>query len=293
MSFHSGERVRHITQDRWGIGQVREDSSGEFTKVFFTEAGEKTIKTAFLKRAEGTEAESAILDNLKKDASKKSQYRTISQLREWFLTMFPDGFYGNQYLDRERNYKVKAHEFFRAVLNRNAYLELLNQSGFDEITRRAMQVINKTNLVFPNEKMALKDGLKDAAAQKTFAGSLFDLLFGESDLQPRFEAFADVLERIGAAKWTVMTYFPFIFAPGDHMFVKPTVTQAAADICMFELNYRSDLNWSTYHHVLRFSNELLTKLSDLKPRDFIDIQSFIWCAERIADGAYGKDGSAT
>jgi uncharacterized protein DUF3553 len=288
-NVQKGNRVKHITQEVWGIGQVL-DMVGEYASVFFTEVGEKKLKPDFLVPLEGSAGDSGVLDNLRKRPSKKmTRYRTVAELRQWFLSAFPEGFYGAKYLEQERDYKVAACEFLKSVLDESTYSALLAESNFEEICKRALQVLNKTNLVFPNEKMALKDGLKEAKGQELFARSLFGLLFGNSEPQPRFESFTACLEEIGAAKWTVATYFQFLNNPNEQMFVKPSVTQAAADICAFELNYRPELNWTTYESVLKFSHHLFSTLSDLKPRDFIDIQSFIWCAERIADGDEKKE----
>jgi hypothetical protein len=67
--------------------------------------------------------------------------------------------------------------------------------------------------------------------------------------------------------------------PAEHMFIKPTVTRNAADICHFDIHYRPDLNWETYEAILRFSKFLRTELTkaELQPRDMIDVQSFMWC----------------
>jgi hypothetical protein len=125
--------------------------------------------------------------------------------------------------------------------------------------------------------MALKDGLELPDNQQAFATALFHVLYGNGDLMPRFERFADILEGIGAAKWTIATYFLFIVYPEEYMFLKPTVTQIAAEISGFEINYRADLNWRTYASVLKFANYLKAELMELSPRDMIDIQSFMWC----------------
>jgi hypothetical protein len=74
--------------------------------------------------------------------------------------------------------------------------------------------------------------------------------------------------------------------PSDHMFLKPEVTQAAADACRFELMYRPQINSRTYSRLLEFSQHLKTQLSDLEPRDMIDVQSFIWCVEKVSRGEY-------
>ena len=65
------------------------------------------------------------------------------------------------------------------------------------------------------------------------------------------------------------------------MFVKPNMTKNAAEISAFEINYDPELNWLTYNSILRFSEYLKKALSELKLRDMIDVQSFMWC---IAQG---------
>ncbi len=55
------------------------------------------------------------------------------------------------------------------------------------------------------------------------------------------------------------------------------VTQDAADVCNFELNYRPELHWLTHRSVQRFAGVLRSEIATLNPRDMIDVQSFIWC----------------
>ena len=157
--------------------------------------------------------------------------------------------------------------------------------GHEDIVRRALQVTNKTNLIFPNEKMGLKDGLKTPGHIRLFAERLFDLLYGQGEFRKRFEAFAECLEEIEAAKWTTMTYFTFLAFPEEHMFLKPEVTKHAAALTKAELNYKSDLNWLTYSCLLGFAKYLKDELvaMEMNPRDMIDVQSFMWC---ITPGKY-------
>jgi len=143
-----------------------------------------------------------------------------------------------------------------------------------------LQLSNATNLIFPNEKMALRDGLASDGAMKQFALALCDLLHGNLSVEKRFVRFFEVLDLIGAPKWPIATYFTFFYHPDRHMFVKPTITQNAARLCAFEISYEAQLNWTTYSRVLGLADYLFDKLSDLEPRDMIDVQSFMWC---IAD----------
>ena len=123
---------------------------------------------------------------------------------------------------------------------------------------------------------------------RKLSSSLYLIFSTGDDLSLRFERHVDVLEGIDAAKWTIATYFLFIVYPDQYMFLKPTVTQNAADISGFEINYRPGLNWYTYKSVLSFANYLKAELVELAPRDMIDVQSFMWCIapkspERMAE----------
>ncbi|HEX8288988.1 MAG TPA: hypothetical protein VF556_13380 [Pyrinomonadaceae bacterium] len=42
------------------------------------------------------------------------------------------------------------------------------------------------------------------------------------------------------------------------------------------MRYNSKPSWETYKSLLEFAETIRLNLSDLNPRDMIDIQSFIW-----------------
>jgi hypothetical protein len=289
MKFAQGERVSHPNKPDWGIGQVLNDSDGDDVRVFFVGIGEKSLKLQYanLIPVQGQEAKNTILDNLKiVQKGGTTKYKSLSLLIDNFLRTFPDGFYGESYNRHERDYKLKAHRLMVSSLDKENYDSLLASYDYSEICKRVLAVVNKTNLIFPNEKMSLKDGLKSEPNMRLFCESLYGLLYGEGDLESRFNPFADCLIEMKSSKWTVLSYFLFITFPSKHMFLKPGVTQRAAAICGFELNYRPELNWLTYSKLAEFSQHLFKELSVLKPRDMIDIQSFIWCTAKIDEGGY-------
>lgn len=286
MEYKKGDRIKHPTQDEWGLGEVLEGSNTESVRAFFVGAGEKVLSLKYVQpvKVTGDEAVHPLLDNLKISKSASGiKYQSLPQSIHYFLEQFPEGFCGKKFKDHEREYKENAHKLARELLGEVVFRTLLEGEHYDEIAKRALKIVNATNLIFPNEKMSLKDGLVEPANQRAFGNTLFSLLYDEQDLDLRFNAFAKVLEDIDAAKWTTATYFLFIVHPSKYMFVKPTITQYSADLCRFEVNYKPQLNWLTYKSVLKFSEYLFSKLSDLEPVDMIDVQSFMWC---IAPGTY-------
>jgi hypothetical protein len=282
MPFLKGDVVRHPVMPDWGLGKVLADCSDETVRVFFVGIGEKTLNQDFAKLVKVPETESghALLQDLKITKSGKAlRFRSLPILIEKFERRFPGGFSGDAYFKEEREYKLAANSLMKELLDQHLFKSFIEDNDYDEISKRARAVVNKTNLIFPNEKMALSDGLGSSSNREAFSRALFSLLYGSEEIKQRFEKFCGCLAMLGAAKWTTATYFPFIRYPQEHIFLKPEFTQEAAEICGFELNYKSDLNWATYSKLLEFSRYLFKELTanNLPPVDMIDVQSFIWC----------------
>ena len=100
-------------------------------------------------------------------------------------------------------------------------------------------------------------------------------------MQRRFERWCAVVDALPRRQtrvltWPVVTVFGFIAQPETHIFLKPNTTRAAARTYGFELPYTSRPAWETYERLLEFGAQIRRDLHDLKPRDMIDIQSFMW-----------------
>ena len=76
--------------------------------------------------------------------------------------------------------------------------------------------------------------------------------------------------------WPLVTVFGFVAQPDRHIFLKPNTIRAAARAYGYELPYRSRPNWETYEALLGFAGLVREDLADLRPRDMIDLQSFLW-----------------
>lgn len=279
MTYSKGARVVHPGKPGWGLGEVLEDSRGNLVRIFFVGAGEKSLSLQHVKPELVPECRAAhpVLDNLKLEKSNSAiKYQSLEDLKAFFLYQYANGFHGERFAAEEREYKVCAQELAREFLDAGQLETLLHSGDFDEVCRRALKVVNATDLIYPNEKMALKEGLVTPESKRQFALALHYGLHDSAPLRDRFNSFVDVLEEIEANKWTTASYFLFITSPDKYMFVKPTVTQHAAKLCGFEIQYTPRPNWNTYNRVLRFSRYLREELADLKPRDYIDIQTFMW-----------------
>lgn len=198
-----------------------------------------------------------------------------------FLRFFPGGFEDETYVDWERDYKWAAHERWQRELSPRTFKALLRVGKHDEIAARAVAIESRTNLLFSFEKMALRDAVRMAGGAKLFAEGLDDFLHGRGSRQARFERWVDVVSRLPRRQtrvltWPIVTVFGFIAKPGEEIFLKPMVTRVAAENYGFDFLYRSRSNWDTYASYLAFAEQVRRDTRDLKPRDMIDLQGFIW-----------------
>jgi hypothetical protein len=145
----------------------------------------------------------------------------------------------------------------------------------------AVAIVSRTNLLFSFENLALGDGVRRRAGARTFAHGLGQLLHGRGRIEQRFAAWCDALAALPRRQtrvltWPLATVFGFLAQPEEHMFLKPRVTRAAAAEYGFDFVYASRPGWETYASLLDFAERVRRDLRDLRPRDGIDLQSFIW-----------------
>ena len=201
--------------------------------------------------------------------------------RKKFLRFFRKGFQDPKYVDWERGYKWEAHERWQDALGRESFRRLLAAGSHAEIARHAVTIESRTNLLFSFEKMALRDAVKSAAGARAFAEGLFEFLHGRGGGRARFETWCEVVgdlprRQTRVLTWPIVTVFGFIAQPDRHVFLKPMVTKTAAAEYGFDFAYKSRPNWETYSSLIGFAERVGADLRDLKPRDMIDLQSFIW-----------------
>jgi hypothetical protein len=201
--------------------------------------------------------------------------------RRKFLRFFPKGFYDEKYIDWERGYKWEAHERWEQLLDRGTHRALMAEGSFAEVARRAVTIESRTNLLFSFEKMALRDAVKSPPGARAFSEGLYEFLYGRGSDRTKFERWCDVVANLPRRQtrvrtWPVVTIFGFIGLPNAHFFLKPMVTRNAAREYGFDFRYLSRPNWETYSNLLDFARQVRADLHDLRPRDMIDIQSFLW-----------------
>jgi hypothetical protein len=267
---------------------VRVHFPGQEIRIF------KTDQCALV-RVEENEETAALAARLTPAARTAAvRFRPLNEYVELFTRRFPGGFDGTDYAQVERDPKLKARELLQRSLGRETLAGLIAGGQFGEIVERAFALIGATTLVDRFEGIALRKGLKEDAALKPFAEALNEVLYGTGARQARFEQFVRCLEGLHSAKWPVATYFQYLADPEQEMFLKPNPTKAFAAACETELNYAAHPNWKTYESLLALSVKLRDALAQagLRPRDMIDVQSFMTTAYKLSMGTYGKAKAA-
>ncbi len=198
-----------------------------------------------------------------------------------FTDFYPGGFYDPDYIALERDYKWNAHRAWRAPLGREAMQRAISAGRFTEIAAAAVRIESRTNLIFSFEKMAVRDAVRSPRGAEAFARGLYDWLYALGPAAVRFERWIEMLDALPRAgtrvvTWPVATVFGFIARPRAHIFLKPNVTRVAAEAYGYDFRYRSRPSWDTYESLLGFARTIKQDLRDMRPRDMIDVQSFIW-----------------
>jgi hypothetical protein len=204
-----------------------------------------------------------------------------AKARRKFLRAFPGGFRDETYIDWERAYKWKASLQWQDALNERAFRAFIAEGRFRDIAASAIRIESRTNLLFSFEKMALRDAVRTPRGAHLFATGLFDLLHGTADLEQRFTRWIAAIDQLPRRQtrvltWPLVTVFGFIAQPQTHFFFKPTVTREAARRYGCNLAYASRPSWDVYAQLLQFVRAVRADIRDLRPRDMIDMQSFLW-----------------
>jgi hypothetical protein len=207
--------------------------------------------------------------------------RLIARARKKFLRAFPGCFRDETYVDWERDYKWRAHLRWQDDLSEVSFRRHITNRQFEQAARLASSIESRTNLLFSFEKMALRDAIRSPAGAQAFTCALFDFLHGHDNPEIRFASWIAALDALPRRQtrvltWPLATVFGFIAQPQWHFFFKPTVTREALRRCGMDLDYSSRPSWPVYKALLEAVRTIRNEIVSMRPRDMIDMQSFLW-----------------
>lgn len=211
-------------------------------------------------------------------------YLGATRCRQKFALYYPEGFEDAAYLIAERAARERAHREWLRLLGPEDFRKLLARGAHRQIADTAQRIEAQAGLLFPFDKMALREALRPAAGARLFAHELFALLHGRGSAARRFGDWTTALAELPSPRrrvqtWPVATAFPFLARPDRHLLLKPRVTRRAARAYGFDLRYDTVPGWRTYESLLTFAAIIrrdLDRHPGFQARDMLDVQAFIW-----------------
>jgi hypothetical protein len=286
--------VRNRAKPDWGIGVVATEADSSLD-VLFEGVGHRRLAKSFGGLIEVADSEvppehplrtrqhwpKLGRDAKRAEATRELPGRFDGFIKE-FLEMFPGGLQSPECDATERTPKVEASNYARKELDAGVLDGLLESGEFTDIVQRARRSLGKVSLAVPSELMKLRD--VPLSAHPEVARAIVRLVKAGNETPAALEDFATVLAPHGAAKWTVASLLPFLLDPAHWPFVKPTFIERAAKATDIDIEYEPRPNARTYELVRDLYEHVATALGDrgLAPRDFIDVQTFLWVASGMA-----------
>lgn len=180
--------------------------------------------------------------------------------------------------------------------NTNEYLKSFYEEKISELEAVILQsecssnispLDFRINLLYKYEFLTLKEVLSHSGEELFTVVRHF--MTEERKVIPNFSQslseMAELIRPYGRASWPLVTILPFLLNPERHMFLKPKVTKDYADRVGhdFTQTYSSEITSETYASLLELVKWTEVRIADLKPKDGIDVQSFIWVVGKYTD----------
>ncbi len=278
--------VKHTKKQEWGVGEILETNGYKIT-IDFINAGVKLLNSKIalleeiLDEGEITKyKEDKLLCTLNNKKTKKISVKEnfpVEDLIQIFLSVYPEGFTDSNYIENERKYKENMINEFKINLSKEKLSQSLVEKNYSELAEVSKKLISASKNIHSIEKTNFRKAISKKENQERFIKSMHDLFYTDTKSEEeRFIDFKDCLESINCNKWTIITYFMSMLNPERYLFLKPKISKKSAEIFAFDINYNMTPNWNTYFKFLKFAEISKKNIEFLNPRDYVDIECFMW-----------------
>jgi hypothetical protein len=298
--------VKHLGCPEWGLGYLVEERDD---KRFydFEDGRNHPIAKAFWSKLEPVQlgaAEARALEQKvrglkdQRPAVSKPKPRAVAPVLPnfdaqvaRFEELFPGGFASERYAHEERGeessaatnkkakgFKNSAIATAQSLLAREEMERQIGAGAFGEVIAK-VKLVHKAagNLLHPLGDL-IPFGKMPAEHEKGFAEATFNLLHGSGSPDERFDKVVAALAGANLATWPLVTVLPALYAPEEHVFVKPSFYEKQAALVGFDLRYERIPSSTAYGRMKALSREIEKRLVERgqKPRDQMDVYAFIW-----------------
>ena len=204
------------------------------------------------------------------------RYFGVSGATERFLSVFPKGFTDDEYVDRERSYKVAASATLATVLP----VSKARTATADQAASIAR--VFDTGSLHEAELAIVTAMLKGPTGTEFVRGAV---AFLDGRYSEGLKAMDTAARPYGKATWAIVTYLPWLWDPGRHIFLKPMAMKDFASRIGHDLarDYEAALFPDVYRSALDLAEQIFKDLAHLGIRDMIDVQGFVWVVGSYED----------
>ena len=232
------------------------------------------------------------IDGTRESALNQDRLRAAIRLFRWIYG--EDPFQSERYLEWERQYKVDLTSEWRATVTGDRLNAAIGGSDPLPYANQVSTLFTKTNLLPWRYSMCIK-GFKSPEKARTFLEALHMLLFDREGAREPIDAFTehmrplydgDLKEGINsAASRSIPSLALWLSDPQHHFFIRSAVVNKAANILSGgAIEGRDEVMTSAYYSgVLDLAHAVRSGIAELRPRDMIDVQGFLWGVFSRAD----------
>lgn len=201
--------------------------------------------------------------------------QSVDDLKAFFLKHFPSGFSDESYLGPkgERGVKLAAKAALEDVLTPEAALSATLEQCL------AIKPAFRGDLFHRVELAKVGDMLATPEAPGFLRGAA---LVTRGEVAAGLNLISESVGQHMQPSWTLATYLPSLWDPSRNIALKIQATQTVAGWMghRFCVDYVAQLDPAVHASLHDFAQKVETAIADLKPRDMIDVQSFIWVVAR-------------
>ena len=204
-----------------------------------------------------------------------------------------DSFDHPPFVDQEIAPKQELVARAREHLGEETLSNLIAGWQYDEIMRRLEQLGKATNLLWNRvpRQGDLAILYRPNLDRAEFALQLQRLLYGPGPSPQRLQAFADFARRHYLPnRWPFPTFFLFLTHPESEFFVQPQVARWFLRFLGMPGVYSAAPSAEVYATIRDRAEALGDTLQRYRPRDMVDLQSFLWVCTRESRAGTGNLG---
>lgn len=220
--------------------------------------------------------------------SVKGRFASFEEQLAFFEQVFPGGFGGEKFTNEERGQSgVKGKAGFKqaaiVLAQDELSLDRFESAAPEILFESAKKVLQATTIVFPMEG-PIPFATMDADSRVPAIEALKNLLHGGGDYGDRLQAFAGAMnlkDKKGepkAATWPFATIFAAFVSPDEFTCVKPTAFSSQGATLGLPVEKAQPVTAAGYRQFAEIATKTreLLEAAGQKPRDLMDVYSFIW-----------------